>query len=153
MSEPALLLMHCCSSSSVSLYSTCHLTLLKSQSQRLFPFFSIASIRKGCDAHAFSRNMKRPRPVPDKQTWSLSSTQTIYQSVMLDQHNGACVLLLFRCIQEACWHQQYSHHSLFSYQIFILFVCLGRFSFYYSFPIRRGLSVGLKTNNKPQIVS
>jgi hypothetical protein len=48
-----------------------------------------------------------------------------------------------------------SHHSLFSPNIY--FVCLFRaFIFHYSFPIytiRRGLGVGFKTNNKPQIVS
>ncbi len=131
MSEPALLLMHCCSSSSTFLYIVRHLSLLKRAS--IPTFFSIASIRKGCDTHAFSRNMERPRPVPDKQTWSLSSTQqTIYQSVMLDQHNGACVLLLFRWIQEACWHQQLASFFILTKYLFCLFVQGVYFSLFFS---------------------
>jgi hypothetical protein len=118
MSEPALLLMHCCSSSSTFLYIVRHLSLLKRAS--IPTFFSIASIRKGCDTHAFSRNMERPRPVPDKQTWSLSSTQqTIYicwTSIMV----RAC------CYFSGGFKKlvgiNNSHHSLFSPNIY--FVCL-----------------------------
>jgi hypothetical protein len=102
----------------VSLYSTCHLSLLKRET--IPTFFSIASIRKGCDTHAFSRLMERPRPVPDKQTWSLSSTQqTIYicwTSIMV----RAC------CYFSGGFKKlvgiNNSHHSLFSPNIY--FVCL-----------------------------